>query len=276
MIELPEAVTLAAQASELVVGRVITAAEAGHTPHRLTWFTGEPSDYRAALTGRTLTGASAVGGHVVLEAGEVRVVLSDAAVPRRHAPGERLPDRHQLRLDLDDGAALVVTVAMYGGIELLRDGDAGSPYLAAARRAPSPLTAAFDADWFAGLLAADGVGRLSAKAFLATEQRVPGLGNGVLQDVLWVAGIHPRRKVATLSDAERAALHSAVTGTLRAMADAGGRDTERDLRGRPGRYPTVMCRGTLHLPCPRCGGPRSKEAYLGGSVYVCAACQPLG
>ncbi len=275
MIELPEAATLAAQATELLTGRTITAAEAGHTPHRLTWFTGDPSAYRAALTGRTFTGASAHAGHVQLEAGDVRLVLSDAANPRWHAAGERLPDRHQLRVDLDDGAALVVRVAMYGGIQLLVDGDAENAYLTAAREAPSPLGPGFDEAWFAGLLAADGVGRLSAKAFLATEQRIPGLGNGVLQDILWTARVHPRRKVATLSDAEVADLRGAVVGTLRAMTDAGGRDTERDLLGRPGRYSTVMSRTTLELPCPRCGGRRTKETYLGGAVYVCAGCQPL-
>jgi formamidopyrimidine-DNA glycosylase len=43
---------------------------------------------------------------------------------------------------------------------------------------------------------------LSAKAFLATEQRIPGLGNGVLQDILFTAGIHPKRKMAAISEEE--------------------------------------------------------------------------
>ena len=30
----------------------------------------------------------------------------------------------------------------------------------------------------------------------------------------------------------------------------------------------------LYEPCPACGGAKTKEAYLGGSVYVCPACQP--
>ena len=34
---------------------------------------------------------------------------------------------------------------------------------------------------------------LSAKAFLATEQHFPGIGNGVLQDILFAAQIHPKR-----------------------------------------------------------------------------------
>ena len=41
--------------------------------------------------------------------------------------------------------------------------------------------------------------KLTAKAFLATEQRIPGLGNGVLQDILWDAGIDPRFDMRSLS-----------------------------------------------------------------------------
>lgn len=41
------------------------------------------------------------------------------------------------------------------------------------------------------------------KAFLAAEQRFPGIGNGVLQDILLESGIHPKRKISTLRDLER-------------------------------------------------------------------------
>jgi len=51
---------------------------------------------------------------------------------------------------------------------------------------------------------------MSAKAVLATQQRIPGLGNGVLQDVLWRAGVHPKRKLGTVSAAGREKLYGAV------------------------------------------------------------------
>lgn len=63
---------------------------------------------------------------------------------------------------------------------------------------------------------------LSAKAFLATEQRIPGLGNGVLQDILFRAGVHPKRAVSSLSSADQDALFGSVKTTLREMAEAGG------------------------------------------------------
>lgn len=273
MIELPEAAALAAQVQARLVGRTVVAAEAQHTPHKLSWYFGDPATYGELLAGRAVAGARAWGGHLELVLdGDVLVLLSDGAVPRLLAPAEPVPDRHQLRLDLDDGSTLVVTIAMYGGVQAFRDGENDNPYYLVARAAPSPLADGFDAGV---LLTADGAGRLSAKALLATEQRIPGLGNGVLQDILWTAGVHPRRKVADLGDDARRALVDAVPDVLRRMAAAGGRDTERDLLGRPGGYATVLSRRTLELPCPRCGGRVVKEQYLGGAVYLCPVCQPL-
>ena len=116
---------------------------------------------------------------------------------------------------------------------------------------------------------------LSAKAFLATEQRFPGLGNGVLQDILFAARIHPKRKLRDLTEAERERLLSAVVSVLGEMTAQGGRDTEKDLFGRVGGYATKMSKNTLTHGCPVCGGTITKEAYLGGSVYYCPACQKL-
>ena len=273
MIELPEAAALAAQVTDALTGRVVTGAEANHSPHKLMGFFGDPGAYADLLVGQRITGARGVAGHLQIEAGDLRIVLNDGANPRLHAPGTERPARHQLAVDLDDGSTLVVTVAMYGGIQVFHEGENENPYYLVAQAKPAPLTDAFDAAWFTGLLTADDAPGLSAKAVLATGQRIPGLGNGVLQDVLWNARIHPRRKVRTLSEEDRAALFGAVTGTLRRMAADGGRDTEKDLFGRPGGYRTVLGRATLELPCPRCGGRVVKEPYLGGAVYFCSVCQ---
>ena len=66
---------------------------------------------------------------------------------------------------------------------------------------PQPMTEGFDRAYF-GTLLKPGWEKLSAKAFLATEQRIPGLGNGVLQDILFNAGINPKRKMGTLTETE--------------------------------------------------------------------------
>ena len=70
-------------------------------------------------------------------------------------------------------------------------------------------------------------------------------------------------------------LFGSVKSTLKEMRDCGGRDTERDLFGKPGGYPTVLSSKTLALPCPVCGGGLKREAYLGGNIYFCPMCQAL-
>ena len=154
------------------------------------------------------------------------------------------------------------------------DRQGGMPDHQIARGKPSPLSEAFDRAYFDTLLEVDTL-TLSAKAFLATEQRIPGLGNGVLQDILWTAHIHPKRRMADLSATETGAMYAAVKSLLAAMAAQGGRDTEPDLFGRPGGYRTVLSKNTVGRPCPACGAEIRKEAYLGGSVYYCPGCQPL-
>lgn len=273
MIELPEATTMAEQIRRSLAGAIVTEVEVNRTPHKMAFFTGDPHAYADHLKGRPLTGAVARGGLIEITVGDHQLVLSDGAYPRLVDPDEAVPDKHQLALVLEDGASLVVSVQMYGGMSLHPIGENDNPYYLTAVRAPSPLGPAFDDAHVSRLLAAPGVDRLSAKAFLATEQRIPGLGNGVLQDILWFAHVHPKRKMGTLDGRERAELFHSVRQTLREMTHLGGRSTERDARGNAGGYSVVMGRTTRSLPCARCGSRIVKEAYLGGAVYYCPDCQ---
>lgn len=272
MIEMPEAHVLARQMAATVIGNTVASVIAGQSPHRFAFFTGDPADYPGLLAGRTVTDSVAHGGLVELAFEERRLLFGDGVNLRHHDADIRPPDKHQLLLTFTDGSALSATVAMYGQLSCFT-GDFDNPYYRAARDKPSPLGDRFDAAHFEGLLSGSGAEKLSLKAFLATEQRIPGLGNGVLQDILWTAGLHPRSKVASLDAGARHRLFATLTRLLRTMTEAGGRDTEADLFGRPGGYPTVMSRRHLGEPCPRCGGPIIKQSYLGGSVYLCEGCQ---
>ncbi len=275
MIELPEAVTLARQLREGLVGARVAAVTAAHSPHAFAWYHGDPSEYPRLLEGRTVDDASSHGGFVELALGDARLLFSEGATMRLLDPDARRPPKHQLLVEFDDGRALIASIQMYGGLWAYPEGGFEDPYDAAARQAPSPLGERFDDAHFERLLAAPGTERCSLKAFLATEQRVPGLGNGVLQDILYDARMHPKRRVESLDGDERATLLRSLTATLRAMADGGGRDTERDLFGEPGRYATRCSRFTVGTACGRCGSTLEKAQYLGGAVYTCPGCQPL-
>jgi len=272
VIEIPEAALLARQVTQTLGGKVVQSAAAGQSPHKFAWFSGSSDDYARALTGRAIEDAVPRGGMLEVHAGDAWLLFQDGVNLRYHADPADRPDRHQLLLEFSDGSALSASVAMYGGLYCFPAGQFDNPYYQAAREKPSPLGADFTLDYFLGLFQ-PALDRLSAKAFLATGQRIPGLGNGVLQDILYHARVNPKRKMGTLDAAARERLYEAVVTTLHEMTAAGGRDTERDLFGRPGGYAARMSKNTVGQPCPECGSLIVKEAYLGGSVYYCPGCQ---
>lgn len=273
MMELPEAAVISQQITSTLSGKRIAHAVANASPHKFAWYSGDPSEYNDRLAGKTVGSASPRAGLVEVRAGDMVLALSTSL--RYLTAAEKRPKKHQLLLDFGDATALVATVQMWGCLACFREGeDAGVPDYLSAITQPSPLTDAFDRAYFDTLLK-PGTGELSAKAFLATEQRIPGLGNGVAQDILWTSHIHPKRKMATLSGVEIEGLFNAVKSVLADMVAQGGRDTERDLFGQPGGYTTILSRNTAGEPCPACGAPVRKDAYLGGSIYYCEGCQPL-
>jgi formamidopyrimidine-DNA glycosylase len=273
--ELPEAVNMARQISETVRGKRIAGVTAAHTPHKLAWYYGEPATYSDLLMGRTLGTASPFGSMVELEAGDARVLFGEGVAARFHHRSNPRPARHQLLIEFDDGSAMSGSIRMYGGLGAFPEGGLENPYYRVAREKPSPLSAAFDNRYFDGMVREVGVQKISLKALLATNQRIPGLGNGVLQDILFNARLHPKRKVNTLSDRNEEALFRSIKATLSVMTEEGGRDTELDFFGRPGGYRTILSKRTAGRPCPSCGALLNKEAYMGGTVYYCPECQEL-
>ena len=109
---------------------------------------------------------------------------------------------------------------------------------------------------------------------MAIEQRIPGLGNGVLQDILFQAHLHPKTKLQGLTEIQRNNLYWSIKNTLLQMAQQGGRNTEKDLFGANGGYHTILSNKTWQKPCPVCGGEIIRQTYLGGNIYFCPHCQP--
>ena len=276
MIELPEAQTLARQLHGAFAGKTVTRVEALQTPHGFAFFRGDPQGY-AVLEGLRVTGAQAFGGRAELRfENGLRLCFNDGVNMRHIAPGAPGPAKHQFFMEFEDGCALACTVQMYAffGLYASEKEILDDFYYRAAVELPSPLSDAFDLAYFDALRTnTEGGEKLSVKAFLATQQRIPGLGNGVLQDILWRARLHPKRKLRTLSRAEWETLFAAVKSTLAEMTAQGGRSTEKDLYGQPGGYASILSAKTLALPCPACGGAITRVAYLGGNVYFCGNCQ---
>jgi formamidopyrimidine-DNA glycosylase len=272
MLALPEAYTLANQLKEVFKGKTIVSAVANTSPHGFAWYSGDPALYNEKLAGRKIADTIAYGGRTEMYADGMIISFMDGVRSRYLSAGEKRPDKNQLLIEFDDVSALCCKVQMYGGMMDFPDVPSDDFYINASREKPSPYSEAFDTAYF-GRLFEDIKKSLSVKALLATEQRIPGLGNGVLQDILFNAKIHPKRKAVTLSDNEQDSLYQTTVSTLKEMRDGGGRDTEKDLFNKPGGYRTFLSSKTLAHPCRVCGGELKREAFLGGNIYFCTVCQ---
>ncbi|MBW6473348.1 MAG: hypothetical protein K0B14_09515 [Anaerolineaceae bacterium] len=272
MIELPEATVLAKQLSKELSGREIVEVIAAQNQHKFAWYSGDPALYNVYLTHKQIEMAFAYGGQVELWAGDMTLVFSDGVNLRFHSKNDPPPGKHQLFLKFNDETSLSASIAMYGGLLCTPKGKNDNPYYLIAKEKPSPFSDAFTLDYFLKLFTPKDL-KLSLKAFLATNQRIPGLGNGVLQDILFNAGFHPRKKVVSLEENDKNGLFLALKNTLLNMMELGGRETEKDIYGNPGGYTTILSKNSLSRPCKRCGSQIMKEAYLGGSIYYCSGCQ---
>ena len=276
MIELPESNNLARQINETLVGKTITAVVAAASPHKFAWYYGDPTDYPDRLLDNKIVSARGLGMFVEISLTNAMLLFSDGVNLRLHPEAGLVPKKHQLLLGVDDETFISASLSMYGGVYCWNNEiEFDDPYYNIAKTKPSPLTDNFDQAYFEELLLQDSVQKLSLKAALATEQRIPGLGNGSLQDILWHANLHPKQKTSTLSNTEMQELFTSLKHTLAEMTRLGGRSTEKDLFGQPGGYPVVMCAAYNGRPCPKCGTIIHKEAFMGGSIYTCSHCQPL-
>jgi len=272
MLEIPESRTVSLQAESTLKNKRIKEIFNASSLHKFAFYCGDPAGYSKILRGRQVKSAKGHGMFVdVCCNDETYISIGDGTNMRYYLPSEKLPEKYQLLIKFDDESSIACTIAMYGGIWVYK-GIFSNSYHQRSLNSISPLDDTFDEIYFDKIIKSVKKD-ISAKALLATEQRIPGLGNGVLQDILFNAGINPKRKKSTLSDSDKTNLFHNLKTTLKNMAEMGGRDTEKDLFGHTGGYKTLLSKNTVMNPCPKCGNSIVKEAYLGGAVYFCPGCQ---
>lgn len=272
MPELPEVETIKEDLREHVVGAGIESAEVTH-PALVEG--GAKEEFARGLAGRTITGAGRRGKNLVVElddgyavALQLKIGGQLLLVPPVQEPTTAL----MLVLKLDGYRRLFLRDETgYTRARLLSEGDLEERF---ADLGPEPFSDGFTVEYLRG-----GIGsrRARIKPLLLDQKVVAGVGNIYVDEALFDARIHPRRKASTLSGEEWEALHGAILSNLRAGIKHRGTTFSlyRDVLGRKGghgEYLRVFLRAGK--PCPaECGGTVVKETVGGRATFVCPACQ---
>ena len=243
------------QAAEAVVGRVVAQV---HAPD--DWFTkGEttPDLLRTVLFGARVCGTRRIGklmlvdtdGPVVgLRFGMTGRLLVDGRAPIEalmYSSDQDDPAWDRFGLEFREGGAMIIRdPRRLGGVELDPDESRLGPD--AAQLTPARLRDAL------------GASVAPLKARLLDQSRVAGLGNLLVDESLWRAGIAPVRPAGSLDDRERSRLLRAIRRTLALLGERGGSHT--------GDLQPARIRGGS---CPRDGTELRREPVGGRTTYWC-------
>jgi formamidopyrimidine-DNA glycosylase len=89
--------------------------------------------------------------------------------------------------------------------------------------------------------------RAPVKALLMNQAKVAGLGNLLVDEALWRAGVDPTRQASSLDAAEQVRLHRAIRTTLRTLGRRGGSHTGDLMIARRRHPPPPDCRRPDHV-----------------------------
>jgi formamidopyrimidine-DNA glycosylase len=190
-------------------------------------------------------------------------------------PDRPLPSHLRARFTFTDGGPDLrfVDQRTFGHLCLVPGGaDLPAPI---AHIAPDPLEAAFDPAVFAAALRRR---RTGIKRALLDQSLVSGVGNIYADEALWRARLHWARPTETLRRAEVDRVLAAVHEVLSEALIAGGTSFDAlyvNVNGQSGYFGrSLAAYGREGAPCPRCGTPIRRDAFMNRSAYSCPRCQP--
>jgi formamidopyrimidine-DNA glycosylase len=229
-----------------------------HAPD--TWFmkrgTTAPA-LRHALVGNAFTAARRRGKQIVMDtrdpdvhvglhlgmSGRVLVDDQEAGDPLLYASNKRTPRWHRFGVHFADGGDFMLRdPRRLGAVELDPDES---------RLGPDAMTLSYPE-----LDHALGQRHAPIKAVLMDQHRIAGLGNLLVDEALWRAGIAPTRPPADIDPEHRKILNKAIRNMLRTLDRRGGSHT--------GDMPR-----DLDAPCPRDGAALRRDTVGGRTTFWC-------
>lgn len=243
------------------MGRKVSAV---HAPD--DWFIKGGADAQAlalALEGQTVVGLRRTGkllmmdfGHSDGQASAVlglrfgmtgRLVVDGRAAIEKleYSSAKVLPEWRRFELGFDDeGTLVIVDPRRLGGVELDPDDTRLGPD--AFELAAEQLAAALEGS------------RTALKARLLDQHRVAGLGNLLVDEILWRIGLDPTREAGALTNAEQERLALGIRSTVAELTERGGSHT--------GDLHQARVRGGS---CPLDGEPLDRRTIGGRTTYSC-------
>ena len=282
MPELPEVEVVRRGLDRWVVGRTVATAEVLH-PRAARRHADGSADLEARLRGRTITAASRRGKYLwlPLDGRDAALVAHLGMSGQLLVQPSEVHDEKHLRARFtftDRGRELrFVDQRTFGGIaldDLVDDGAGGAVPVTVAHIARDPLDPAFDDTLWVRRLRARSMG---VKRSLLDQTLVSGIGNIYADEALWRTRLHWATPTDEIAPARARELLGHARDVMSAALDEGGTSFDAlyvNVNGESGYFDrSLAAYGQADRPCPRCGRPIVREAFMNRSSFRCPGCQ---
>lgn len=266
MPELPEITKIARQMKQHLTGKTIAGIEVIQ-PKSLNM---PVEAFTAALTGARIVDVCNRGKWLLLETTNGWLLISlgmggETLLVTR----ESLPEKRRVIFDFTDSTCLAVNFWWFGYAHFAPEPE---QHAMVSKLGPNALDVT--AEELKRMLAGK---RGNIKSYLLDQSSIAGIGNSYVHDILFLARLHPLRKIDSLSGAEIEALHQGIYTVLNKSLEKGGAAYEQDLFGQKGgfAFEDIIIGYRENQPCPQCSTPIQKIKTGSTTGFVCPSCQPL-
>lgn len=284
MPELPEVEVVRAGLEPATVGARISAVSV-FDERALTRHPAGARDFVARLEGRRVTAAARRGKFLwlPLDDDESALIahLGMSGQMLLRAP-DAIAERHErIRLHIEhpvhgELAVVFADQRTFGSLavdRLVPDGGSLVP-TQVGHIARDPIDPRFDDELF---VRAARRRNSAIKRVLLDQGLVSGIGNIYADESLWAARIHPETPANRISAARLRLLLAEVRIVLAKALAEGGTSFDAqyvNVNGQAGYFAhSLNAYGRGGQPCPRCGTPIRREAFMNRSSHYCPVCQ---
>lgn len=271
MPELPEILILSQQMAREISGKQIACAEINQ-PKCLNV---SSQEFISVIEGKTIGRITSKGKWLFLQVdGDyILISLGMGGDVLFFKPEEFLPEKYHFKILFNDKSGFTIRFWWFGKIHFV-SGNNLNEHSETSKLGISPLDSNFTFEHLENLLNRK---QGNIKSFLLDQKNIAGIGNVYLQEILFEARLHPKRKISSLSKEEIRNLYSSIIRVLNCSIDLCGLAYEKDFYGNSGKYSVEkMSVGYKENQlCPVCHTLIEKIKTGRTSTYICPKCQRL-
>jgi len=272
MAELPEIVKIAGQMNDKLRGKTVKTIDllqekCANIP---------PSKFKQRTEGASVERVGNKGKWIVTSLGNdenILLSLGMGADVIYFEDEQNLPEKYQIKVLFADGTGYTARFWWFGKFVLATGAELQSEPNTK-DIAIDPFDEKFTLEYFESLLKGK---KTQIKAFLMNQKNVGGIGNMYMHDILFLARLHPMKKISDMRAGEIELLYKSITELLSLSRDKSAFAYENDFYGKKGGYSMeyFLVGYKEDKPCPVCGEKIVMLKTGSTTSFICPACQKL-